>query len=346
MCAVAAEIQSCLERAVSGHIFPCGVLMRLKRGGAPEYCCAGRSQYGGGFAADATSLFDLASMTKVVATTPLAMLLYEAGSLDLDRPVSRWLPDFEDGDHPEWRARITPRMLLAHCGGFAPFFPFHQSYAAVCNGDEKRRIVRHAALQSPPCAEAVYSDIGMMVMGQVVERILGKTLDLAAKELLFTPLGMDETGYNPHEGRRCIPTEEKKESAGEYWRGIVHDENARWLNGVSGHAGLFSSGRDLSLFARMLLEGGMPLFRSRETLALFAAPANLVQGSERCLGWTQWSKLPGAYGHTGFTGVSLWVDANRGSATLLLTNAVHPHRECKQNGYFHWRDRLHLMADD
>ena len=337
-------IQAMLDEAVSGRIFPCGVLMRLNRGGNPEYYCAGSTQYGGGFVPNATSLFDLASLTKVIATTPLAMLLFEAGNLDLDRPVASWLADFEAADHPEWRARITPRMLLAHSAGFVPSLPFHRTFAGMGDRAEKQRLVRHGTLQSPPNAKTAYSDIGMMVMGQVVEAILKKHLDMAAKELLFAPLGMEDTGFKPIASSRCVPTEEIAERPGEYWQGIVHDENARWLGGVSAHAGLFSCARDLALFARMLLAGGAPLFPSGRTLELFTSPANLVPGSERCLGWTQWSKMPGAFGHTGFTGISLWIDMTKGIATLLLTNAVHPHRECKQNGYFAWRDRLHLLA--
>ena len=338
-------IQAALDEATANHIFPCGVLARLHRGEAPAFFCSGKSVYGdGGFTPDANSLFDLASLTKVIATTSLVMLLFENGSLDLDNPVSAWLPDFTEGDHPEWRAAITPRMLLAHSAGFVPFLPFYRTYEAVSSRPEQLSLVRHATLSSPPNTTTVYSDIGMMVMGQIVEVILQKRLDIAARELVFVPLGMTDTTFNPSDTARCIPTEEKVDRPGEYWQGIVHDENARWQDGVSGHAGLFSTANDLAIFANMLLNGGKPLLHSTKTLELFTAPANLVPESTRCLGWTQGIAVPNSFGHTGFTGISFWIVPKQGFATFLLTNAVHPHREAKQNGYFDVRDNLHRMT--
>ncbi len=338
-------IQAALDEATAKHIFPCGVLTRLRKGEASRFFCSGNTVYGdGGFRPDTTSLFDLASLTKVVSTTTLVMLLYEGGSLDLDKPVATWLPDFTEADHSEWRARITPRMLLAHSAGFVPFLPFYRTYEAVSSRPEKLRLVRHATLQAPPNTTTVYSDIGMMVMGQIVEVILNKSLDVAAKELIFTPLAMADTTFNPSDMARCVPTEEKADSPGEFWQGVVHDENARWLGGVSGHAGLFSTANDLARFAEMLLDGGKPLLRSNKTLELFTTPANLVPDSTRCLGWTQWSSYTGSFGHTGFTGISLWILPAQGLATFLLTNAVHPRRKAKQNGYFDTRDNLHGMT--
>ncbi|MBR4674934.1 MAG: beta-lactamase family protein [Victivallales bacterium] len=340
-----AAIQAALDQATAKCIFPCGVLMRKQADNPPEFFCSGKSVYGdGGFKPDAHSLFDLASLTKVVATTTLAMMAYEEGSLDLDKPVSAWLPDFMDGDHPEWRAIITPRMLLAHTAGFVPFLPFYRTYVNISSRPEKQRIVRLAPLHSQPNAETVYSDIGMMVMGQIVETILRKRLDAAVWELVFKPLEMLETTFNPPSKQHCVPTEEMADKPGHFWTGIVHDENARWLDGVSGHAGLFSTAADLERFSNMLLENGRPLLHSRHTLQLFASPANLLPGSTRCLGWTHWSAVHSSFGHTGFTGISLWIVPDQGLATLLLTNAVHPHRECKQNGYFDTRDHLHALC--
>ena len=338
-------IQAALDEATAKHIFPCGVLARLRKGEASHFFCSGNTVYGdGGFRPDTTSLFDLASLTKVVSTTTLTMLLYEGGSLDLDKPVFTWLPDFTEADHPEWRAVITPRMLLAHSAGFVPFLPFYRTYEAVSSRSEKLRLVRHATLQAPPNTTTVYSDIGMMVMGQIVEVILKKSLDMAARELVFTPLGMTDTTFKPSDTARCVPTEEKADIPGEFWQGLVHDENARWLGGVSGHAGLFSTANDLARFAGMLLDGGKPLLRSNKTLELFTTPANLVPDSTRCLGWTQGVAVPNSFGHTGFTGISLWIVPSQGFATFLLTNAVHPRREAKQNGYFDARDNLHRMT--
>ena len=338
-------LQAALDEATAKRIFPCGVLMRMRQGNPPAFFCSGKSVYGdGGFKPDEHSRFDLASLTKVVATTTLTMLLFEEGCLDLDKPVSTWLPDFMDGDHPEWRAVITPRMLLAHTSGFVPFLSFHRTYERVSSRQEKQRLVRLAPLHSAPNTETVYSDIGMMVMGQIVETILHQRLDAAAQNLVFKPLEMFDTGFNPRNLAPCVPTEEKTDAPGHYWTGIVHDENARWLDGVSGHAGLFSTAADLTRFADLLLENGRPLLHSPHTLPLFASPANLLPDSTRCLGWTHWSAIPCSFGHTGFTGISLWIAPKQGIATLLLTNAVHPHRVCKQNGYFEVRDHLHALC--
>ena len=340
-----------LEDALEHGIFSCGVLATVLYSG--ETCIVG-----GGIpptcpAAAERVLFDLASLTKAVATTSLAMLLVDEGLLDIDAPVSEYLPDFLDcdHDHAKWRGMVTSRMLLAHCGGFSAGHPFWKS--GVDGHEEKLRLVRQSPLANEPGTVATYSDIGMMVVGQLIERLTGQGLDRLSAEKVFAPLGMSSTCFNPSDASVCIPTEEIADAPGRFWQGVVHDENARWLGGVSGHAGLFSCAGDLAKFCKMLLNGGNSLF-SPSVFDMFTRKARLVDGSSRCLGWDGYSEgcAGGArasehsFGHTGFTGTSLWADRDNGIAVVLLTNAVHPHRECKSNGYFRRRNEIHTACYD
>ena len=165
------------------------------------------------------------------------------------------------------------------------------------------------------------------------------------------PLGMERTCYNPTDISVCVPTEEKADEPGVFWRGTVHDENARWLGGVAGHAGVFSCAEDLAKMCKMLLAGGYG-FVSNETFMMFTRKAGIVEGSSRCLGWDGYSDgcaggskaSKNSFGHTGFTGTSLWIDIENDIAVVLLTNAVHPHRECKANGYFRIRNEIHTSC--
>ena len=345
MCMSSVEL---LSDAVSRGVFPCGALAVVHGGKA----CFHSSGFSDEYAMPPQHvLFDLASLSKVVSTTMLAMRLVDDGTLALDAPVAASLPDFLDCDseHREWRRRITPRMLLAHCGGFPAGQPFWKS--GVTEPEEKRRLVRTSPLASEPCSVTLYSDIGMMIVGQIVERLSGTPLDVLAHERVFSPLGMARTCYNPPDTSQCVATEEKAEEKGTYWRGIVHDENARWLGGVAGHAGVFSCTEDLAKLCAVLLDGGDG-FVSRRTFDEFTRKANLVAGSSRCLGWDGWSEgcaggskaSPDSFGHTGFTGTSLWIDRKNDIAVVLLTNAVHPHRECKSNGYFKRRNEIHTAC--
>ena len=340
--------QKKLEEAVGQGVFPCGVLAVVGRGDV-RYASAGLPETFPAMPEHA--MFDLASLSKVVATTSLAMLLTDEGRLDIEAPVASYLSDFLDFDkeHEAWRRKVSVRMLLAHCGGFPPWLPFWKRDLESI--EAKRRLVRESPLESEPGSVTSYSDIGMMLVGQIIERISGAPLEVFAKDKVFTPLGMTRTCYNPSEAALCVPTEEKADAPGCYWQGVVHDENARWLDGVAGHAGVFSCAEDLSKLCTMLLNGGDG-FISRRTFDEFTRKANLVAGSSRSLGWDGWSEgcaggskaSPDSFGHTGFTGTSLWVDRENDIAVILLTNAVHPHRECKANGYFKCRNEIHTAC--
>ncbi len=338
-----------LTAAVSHGVFPCGVLAVVHGDGRTRFFSAGISD---DFPARPEHvLFDLASLSKVVSTAMLAMLLVEGGELELDAPVVSYLPDYLDYDieHRAWRSKATVRMLLAHCGGLPAGMPFWRS--GIMEAEEKRLLVRRTPLANEPGSVALYSDIGMMLVGQMIERITGETLDVLANRRVFVPLGMEKTCYNPSDSSVCVPTEEKSEEPGVFWRGTVHDENARWLGGVAGHAGVFSCAEDLAKMGRMLLKGGAG-FVSGWTFRMFTQKAAIVEGSSRCLGWDGYSSgcaggvkaSPRSFGHTGFTGTSFWIDIDNEIAVVLLTNAVHPRRECKANGYFKWRNEIHASC--
>jgi CubicO group peptidase (beta-lactamase class C family) len=280
--------------------------------------------------ADPRTIYDLASLTKVVATTTAAMILEEEGRLDLDRPVREYLPEL---DSPE-KAPITPRMLLIHQAGFEAFAPLYQSFRGR---EQYLREINERPLRWEPGTRTEYSDWDLILMQLVLERITGETLDAFLRERVFQPLGMHDTGFNPpavlHE--RVAPTEIQEFRGGKV-HGEVHDENAWAMGGVAGHAGLFSTASDLSTFARMMLQGGavdgVRILRP-ETIARWTARQG--RSSTRALGWDTPSPRGSAgryfsarsFGHTGFTGTSLWLDPEKGVHVILLTNRVNPTRE-------------------
>ena len=295
------------------------------------------------YAADAEpvgpdTIYDLASLTKVVVTTPLVMRLHERGTLALDAPASAHLAEFTGGA----RDRVTVADLLAHCGGLLWWTDLYRQ----CKGLPARetrlcflnRICKRA-LDYPPRSRTVYSDLGFILLGALLERLTQAPLDRLAVDEIFAPLGMNEIFYNPPESLRAriAPTEDDPRRGG-ILRGQVHDENAHGLGGVAPHAGLFGTARSLVPFAQMWLGGGRqdgsPLFRTA-TLQRFSRRANLVAGSSRALGWD--TPAPesscgnrfsaASFGHTGFTGTSLWIDPERDVFVILLANRVHPTRD-------------------
>ena len=198
----------------------------------------------------------------------------------------------------------------------------------------------------------VYSDVGIIILGKIVETISKVKLDVFVQSNIFDPLGMNNTFYNPPKEKlhRIVPTE--IDPKGNLIKGYVHDENAYSISGVAGHAGLFSKTKDLAIFSQMMLNKGLygwkRIFRS-ETVELFTQRSNIIDGSSRCLGWDSPSdKASGgvylsnaSYGHTGFTGTSLWIDPENDMIVIPLTNAVHPDRESKTPNYFDWRQKIH-----
>jgi len=273
----------------------------------------------------AETIFDLASVSKVVGTTAMAMLLYERGHLDLDVPVAGIIPQFAKGDAR--RQSVTVRMLLAHSSGLP-------AYVRLYRDAHTREQLLEAALAVPleanPDTRTEYSDIGFIILGAALERIADESLDSFCERKIFGPLGMHHTTYCPPAPLRASipPTQDDREFRGRIIQGEVQDENASVLGGVAGHAGIFSNGADLAAFAHCMLQGGRPILRP-DTLELFTRRHG--EGS-RALGWdtpsapSQSGKYfsPRSFGHLGYTGTSLWVDPERQLAIALLTNRTWP----------------------
>jgi len=279
-------------------------------------------------AVDSTTPYDLASLTKVIATTTLAMMLEEEGQLDLDRTVASYLvPQFGAPD----KAGITVRMLLTHTGGLEAGAPLYRQEA---RGREAYLAqIEQRPLRGAPGAHMVYSDWDMVLLQAVIERITGQPLDSLFAARVAGPLGLRETVFRPDATLRprIAPTAVDTARGG-LLQGVVHDGNAWAIGGVSGHAGLFGSARDLARVAQLLLAngtyGGTRLLRSATVARWTTVQDDL---SSRALGWDSPSgessagryASPRAFGHTGFTGTSMWMDPERGLFIVILANRVH-----------------------
>ncbi len=304
----------------------------------------GHLDYAGGAAVTERTVWDLASLTKVVGLTSAAMMLVDEGRLDLDAPARRYVPGFASGGDS-----VTVRHLLTHSSGLPAWKPFFHD---VRSREEMLTRVNTEPLEARPGERTAYSDLGAIVLTEVVERVAGERLDRFLARRLFGPLGMRETRYLPPARwrPRIAPTEMDTTWRGRLVHGEVHDENAASMGGVSGHAGLFSTAPDLVRFVQFLLRGGATeaagtgaqgqrgtggaqLVRA-QTLAEFTR-VQQPGFSSRALGWDTPSENSSAgsrmsaraFGHTGFTGTSLWVDPEQDLFVILLTNRVHPTRE-------------------
>jgi len=280
----------------------------------------------------AQTLYDIASLTKVVGWTTACMQLVDRGLLDLDAPVSRYVPEFRG---PQ-KDRVTIRLLLTHTAGFPPDLPLWQD---TRSREAAFALADTAPLANPPGKTYVYSDVSAIIGEQVVERITGQRLDQYLATHVFGPLGMAATRYLPPESWRSniAPTEVDTILRHRLIWGTVHDESADRLGGVSGNAGLFSNALDLSRFAAMLLDGGawdsLTIVHA-ETVAEFTRRQDFPAGSSRALGWDTPSQPSSAgtrmseraFGHTGFTCTSIWIDPGRDVFVIILSNRVNPTR--------------------
>ncbi|HLA79899.1 MAG TPA: glycoside hydrolase family 3 N-terminal domain-containing protein [Vicinamibacteria bacterium] len=328
-----AEVDQVVEKAVAGKAFPGAVLAVGKDSALVHLKAFGRESYQSAAPLVTTdTLYDLASLTKVVVTTTLAMVLVDEGKLDLDQPVAAFLPGFRGGA----KDRVTVTQLLTHSGGLKWWAPLHEELKGK---DAYLERIAAMDLDYEPGTKSVYSDLGVILLGEVLERVAGESLEAFAKRRLFAPLGMKDTGYRPPAALlpRIAPTEQDDKWRKRLLRGEVHDENAFALGGVAPHAGLFGSAPDLARFAQMLLNGGVydhQRLVSRATVERFTRRAG-VPGSSRALGWDTPSEGSSAgsllsarsFGHTGFTGTSMWMDPERRLFVILLSNRVHPTRE-------------------
>jgi CubicO group peptidase (beta-lactamase class C family) len=278
-----------------------------------------------------STLWDMASLTKVTALTTAMMQLWERGLVDLDAPVQRYLPEFQG----RLKERVTVRHLLTHSSGLPAWRPL---YAEGPTPDSILKLVYATPLDTTPGARMVYSDLGAILLGQIVVRLTGEPFDRYVQERIFGPLHMNDTRFRPPREvwDRVAPTEVDTAWRKRQIRGEVHDENAYALGGVSSHAGLFSSARDVARFARMLLRGGEldgVRIVAPETITQFTALQDSGL-SNRALGWEKPNGRNSAghrlsaraFGHTGFTGTSIWADPEKDLFVVLLTNRVNPTR--------------------
>lgn len=343
---------------------------------APSFSVRSLRGPGGSFEVQPSTLFDLASATKVIATTTMAAILYERGLLDLEAPVVGTIPEFRadsSGVLDSRRKDVTFRMLLAHCSGL----PGYEKLFLRCRS---RQELLQAAFTTPlttdPGSCAEYSDIGFIILGTALERMTGESLDSFCRREIFGPLGMSRSTFNPPvELRPKIPPTADERAVGadaparegsestkppnaaptshvrstfrdRIIQGEIQDENAFVLGGVAGHAGLFSTAEDVALFANAMLNGGNPILRA-ETLELFTCRQPSPSNTSRALGWdtpsppSQSGKYfgPRSFGHLGYTGTSLWVDPDRELSITLLTNRTWP--DCSNQAIKQVRPKFH-----
>ena len=328
-----------IEKAIADKAFPGATLAVGYRGNVSVHAFGKLSYDAKAAAVNPNTIYDIASLTKVVVTTTLAEKLAEGDfsvPLDLDAPVARYLPEWASGPNPEWRRKVTVRHLLTHTSGLPAF----KEYWRTLKGkqDTLGRIFAEP-LEYEPGTKEVYSDLGIILMAEIIERLTGRTLDDLAKSYVFSPLGMKDTMFRPPKKLwpQIAPTEIDDQLRHRLVQGEVHDENAFTIGGVSGHAGLFSTVPDLAAFCQMLLNGGVYAHQRivrRATMAQFTTPQQL-SGGTRTLGWAVPTEggssghyfSAHSFGHTGFTGTSIWIDPDRQLFVVLLTNRVHPTRE-------------------
>jgi serine-type D-Ala-D-Ala carboxypeptidase len=321
-----------LSQGVAQRAFPGAGFAVFRNGEAVLQGAVGRFTHDDS-ADDVTlsTVYDLASVTKVVATTSMAMLLYDRGRLDLDRPIVELLPEFASGDTR--RNRVTVEMLLAHSSGLPAYVKL---FLQAKDRASLLQMAFQVSLEADPGARAEYSDIGFILLGELLQRIAGETIDAFCSREVFSPLKMKSTFYRPApELRGTIPpTVDDREFRHRVIQGEVHDENASVMGGVSGHAGVFSNTADLMKFSAAMLCHELKLFRP-ETVDLFTHRRRSPTGTSRALGWDTPSAPSQAgkcfsghsYGHLGYTGTSLWIDGEVRIAIALLTNRTWPDKQ-------------------
>jgi uncharacterized protein YbbC (DUF1343 family)/CubicO group peptidase (beta-lactamase class C family) len=345
-----ADVDSVIEQSIAKDEIPGGVLLVGSRGRI-----VWRKAYGSRAilpkreAMTPDTIFDLASLTKVFATTGAVMKLLEQGKLRLNDPVVKYIPELGTEGATAEKNQITIRQLMTHTAGFAPD-PTDANIPTGWTGvDPLLREIYAEPLTAPPGSRFVYSDTGFILLGEIVKRVSGTSLDEFAAKEIFQPMGMRETRFLPPANwiPRIAPTEEidlpagakAGSGAGHVLRGAVHDPRARQMGGVAGHAGLFSTADDLALFCKMMLAGGVAPNGKRifaaATVRLMTSPQQAPWiPSVRGLGWDIDSAYSaprgdlfpiGSYGMTGFTGTEVWIDPASQTFILFLTNSVHPY---------------------
>jgi CubicO group peptidase (beta-lactamase class C family) len=351
-----------LQNAIAARAFP-GCSLAVTLGGELiAHKALGRFTYNPTApAVTIENIFDLASVTKVVATTGLAMVLYERGLLDLDAPLTAIVPEFATNE-PR-RQQVTLRMLLTHSSGLPAY---EKLFLCAKTRDELMAAAFTTELTADPGTRAEYSDLGFIILGIALERLADEPLDAFCQREIFGPLGMSHTAFNPPKTWRdqIVPTADecgadtpvrqpadapsalRSAFRGRIIQGEVQDENASVLGGVAGHAGLFSTAEDVAAFAHTMLNAGRPILRP-ETIELFTRRESSPAGTSRALGWdtpsapSQSGKhfSPRSFGHLGYTGTSLWIDPDRQLSITLLTNRTWP--DCQNQAIKQIRPAVH-----
>lgn len=329
--ALADRVGFVMNRALTDSAFPGAIALVGNHNGIVLERSVGHLDWADSTAPDEHTLWDLASLTKVVALTSVMMQLVEQGRVKLDAPVRRYIPEFTG----RWKGRVTVRHLLTHSSGLPSWRPL---YKETTSPADALALAIATPLDTPPGVHMVYSDLGAIILGEIARRVTKTPLDRYVTANVFGPLGMTESFYRPDTSllSRIAPTEMDPWRQ-RHLRGEVHDENAFALGGVSGHAGLFSSAHDLSRLAQAYLNGGTldgKRIWSRRTIEQFTQIQN-VKLSHRALGWETANGANSggrfmsaqAFGHTGFTGTSIWIDPGNDIFVILLSNRVNPTRE-------------------
>jgi CubicO group peptidase (beta-lactamase class C family) len=324
-----AEMDAAINDAIANHKCPGGVLWLEHEGEVYKKSYGSRALVQDREPMTEDTIFDAASLTKVTATTPAIMLLVERGSVKVDERVSFYIPEFTG----EGREAVTVRELMTHTSGLPEDIETKTDWHGQVEAIKKACAEK---LRTPPGTSFKYSDINFILLGEIVQRVSHTPLEVFVQREIYTPLKMTNTGYlpSPEKLPRVAPTEVVD---GKPWRGVVHDPTARHMGGVAGHAGLFTTAADLARYARMLLNlgelDGVRIFKP-ETVKLMTSvqtPASLT--AKRGLGWdidTAFSGprgeiFPvGSYGHTGWTGGSLWIDPFSKTFVIFLSNRNHP----------------------
>lgn len=335
--AVTDSVRAVMLRALRDSVFPGGIAVIGTRTDILAEVAVGRIDWAADAPApNAQTVWDMASLTKVVGMTTAMMQLVEKRRVDLDAPVQRYIPEWTG----PWKERVTVRHLMTHASGLRAWRPFFQETETV---EAARKLLLETPLDTMPGVRYVYSDIGAILAGMVIERVSGQSLDAYLAANVFGPLRMVDTRYRPPAEwlPRVAPTEVDP-WRGRHLRGEVHDENAFRFGQVSAHAGLFSTAADVARFAQMMLNGG-ELGGARIVAPRSIAEFSRVQNpalSHRTIGWESPNgtnsagtvmKAP-AFGHTGFTGTSLWIDPANDLFIVILTNRVNPTRDNSRIG--------------
>jgi serine-type D-Ala-D-Ala carboxypeptidase len=337
-----------VKDAITNRFFPACSLAATSRGELVAHKAFGRFTYDPDSPeVTASTIFDLASLTKVLATTTMAMILYERGLLDLEAPLTAIVPEFAARElaADSRRPQVTLRLLLAHTSGLPGY---EKLFLSAKNRESLLETAFATRLTAAPGERAEYSDIGFIILGIALERLADESLDRFCQREIFGPLAMAHTTFTPTSALKdaIAPAADDQSFRHRIIQGEVQDENASVLGGVAGHAGLFSTAGDLAIFAHSMLNGGHPILRP-ETVSLFTRRELSPNGTSRALGWdtpsspSQSGKYFSArsFGHLGYTGTSLWIDPEQNISLAMLTNRTWP--DCKTETIKQVRPAVH-----